>query len=245
MSKPGRRVPAYRELADQLRESIARNGTGGRMPTEAELSARYGLSRQTVRRAYQDLVAEGSVERVAGRGTFAKPPGPYVPSLGSLEDLLAQSSDTDLELLSPLGLLDPAPEGAGRALGQPVVMGARIRRFHGDQPFSVTDVYFPRRVGTQLARFKFLTQPGPRQRTTVLELLDRVLTSKIVLARQEITVAPAPSDIARFIDVKAREPVLRIERVFLDSDQAAVQYTVNHFNPSRYAYRLEMKRTRP
>ncbi|HXL61098.1 MAG TPA: GntR family transcriptional regulator, partial [Mycobacterium sp.] len=51
-----RTEPAYQTLRDQLRGEIAaghyRNGT--RLPTESELVARHGLSRQTVRRAFQD-----------------------------------------------------------------------------------------------------------------------------------------------------------------------------------------------
>ena len=65
--------PAYQALREQLRSEIAagqyRDGT--RLPTESELVARHGLSRQTVRRAFQDLVAEGVVYRVPGRGTYA------------------------------------------------------------------------------------------------------------------------------------------------------------------------------
>jgi GntR family transcriptional regulator len=89
--KSTRPTPAYRELAEELRLSILRRRgqDAGRLPTEAELSQRYKLSRQTVRRAYQDLVNEGVVQRIPGRGTFASPPGPYVRSFGSLEDLLA------------------------------------------------------------------------------------------------------------------------------------------------------------
>jgi DNA-binding GntR family transcriptional regulator len=66
------RVIAYRTLAHALRSEI-RNGkyAGGRkLPTEEQLSAAYSVSRQTVRRAMQDLVSEGIIYRVAGRGTY-------------------------------------------------------------------------------------------------------------------------------------------------------------------------------
>ena len=70
-------APAYQALREQLRDEIAagRYRDGVRLPTESELVARHGLSRQTVRRAFQDLVAEGVVYRVPGRGTYAREPG--------------------------------------------------------------------------------------------------------------------------------------------------------------------------
>ncbi|MFE4850635.1 winged helix-turn-helix domain-containing protein, partial [Streptomyces sp. NPDC056689] len=68
MAAPGR-DSAYVRLARELREAILRHDypEGVRLPTEAELAASHGLSRQTVRRAFQDLVTEGLVHRVPGR----------------------------------------------------------------------------------------------------------------------------------------------------------------------------------
>ena len=68
-----RSAPAYQTLRDQLRGEIAacHYRDGARLPTESELVVRHGLSRQTVRRAFQDLVAVGVVYRTPGRGTYA------------------------------------------------------------------------------------------------------------------------------------------------------------------------------
>src|SRR5262245_4900977 len=107
MAEPARdgvRPTAYRALADQLRADIAahRYPPGQPLPTESQLSELHGVSRQTVRRAFQDLVADGLVYRVPGRGTFAyDDDGRHLRSSGSTEDLLALAFDTELEMLSP------------------------------------------------------------------------------------------------------------------------------------------------
>ena len=44
------------------------------MPSEAELVAKFGVSRMTVNRALRELQAEGLVDRVQGVGTFAAQP---------------------------------------------------------------------------------------------------------------------------------------------------------------------------
>ena len=71
-------APAYQVLSRQLRDEIAAGmyRGGARLPTESELVQRHGVSRQTVRRAFQDLVAEGVVYRVPGRGTYADESAP-------------------------------------------------------------------------------------------------------------------------------------------------------------------------
>ena len=68
----GRRESTYTVVAREVRNRILQGdyADGRRLPTEAELAERHGVSRQTVRRAFQDLVAEGMVYRVPGRGTF-------------------------------------------------------------------------------------------------------------------------------------------------------------------------------
>jgi len=44
---------------------------GALMPSEAELVARFGVSRMTVNRALRELQSEGLIDRVQGVGTFA------------------------------------------------------------------------------------------------------------------------------------------------------------------------------
>ena len=46
---------------------------GRLMPSEAQLVARFGVSRRTVNRAMRELQAEGLIERRQGSGTFAAP----------------------------------------------------------------------------------------------------------------------------------------------------------------------------
>src|SRR5919199_380705 len=55
-----RAEPAFRRVLNDLRAEILADRFPGdtALPTEAEIAARYAVSRQTVRRAFQDLVAE-------------------------------------------------------------------------------------------------------------------------------------------------------------------------------------------
>jgi DNA-binding GntR family transcriptional regulator len=55
------------DLRERLRSDIARASP---LPSEAELSAEHGVSRNTVRRAYRQLVEEGLVIVRHGAGAF-------------------------------------------------------------------------------------------------------------------------------------------------------------------------------
>jgi GntR family transcriptional regulator len=67
-------TPLYVQLEGLLLAQIeaGRWPAGGRIPTEAELCALYGVSRVTVRQALELLVRRGLLTRGRGRGTFVR-----------------------------------------------------------------------------------------------------------------------------------------------------------------------------
>jgi DNA-binding FadR family transcriptional regulator len=90
------------QIADQLRAAIA-SGTlapGTRLPPEAELASRYGVSRGTVREAMRMLAASGLVasSRGAGGGTFVTLPRAetVIAEIGDLLSLWLRAGDVSL-----------------------------------------------------------------------------------------------------------------------------------------------------
>jgi len=73
MDAAARPAAPYTRVKEHLKAGLAagRWRPGALMPSEAELVARFGVSRMTVNRALRELQAEGLVERVQGVGTFA------------------------------------------------------------------------------------------------------------------------------------------------------------------------------
>jgi len=65
-------APLYAQIQRDIEVSIATNKLcpGDAIPGELELADRYGVSRVTVRQALRDLVTEGLLYRVQGKGTF-------------------------------------------------------------------------------------------------------------------------------------------------------------------------------
>jgi GntR family transcriptional regulator len=64
----------YRQVATAIRQAIA-NGEyppGSPLPSEAQLIARYEVSRPTVRNAISALRAEGLIEVIHGKGSFVR-----------------------------------------------------------------------------------------------------------------------------------------------------------------------------
>lgn len=66
------RLPLWKSISDALRRDISdgRYARGAKLPTEAELSARFGVNRHTVRHALSVLADEGLVYTRRGAGAF-------------------------------------------------------------------------------------------------------------------------------------------------------------------------------
>lgn len=238
---------AYRQLAADLRQAIAagRYPPGQRLPTEAELVAATGLSRQTVRRAFQELVTEGVIFRVRGRGTFAVPgDGRYLRSFGSIDDLMALSLDTELQVVEPLHLLASVDLAGQLRTPDDSVMTMSFQRLHDGVPFCYTRVHVPLEIGRrlrELPELAGLAEPGRRARFTMISLVDRVSPRPIHSAVQNATAVAASADIGRRLGCPAGVPVLRIDRLYRDRDLAPLELAVNHFHPDRYSYRLQLR----
>jgi GntR family transcriptional regulator len=237
---------AYRRVAFDLRNQIqqGRFRRDEALPTEAELTERYEVSRQTVRRAFLDLVAEGLVFRVPGRGTFVTPPeNRYVRQFGSVEDLMALSADSNMQVISPLADLVDLSAASRLRLPDDRVATAAFIRLHYDAPFSHTRVYMPPAVRQALGEASELAHEGEVSRTTVIAMLDRVLPAPIRNADQSITVSKAPVEAAESLGVATGVSLLRIDRTYFDTESRPVELAISHFRPDRYSYRTRLQRS--
>lgn len=235
--------PAYQTLRQQLRDEIAAGvyRDGVRLPTESELVAKHGLSRQTVRRAFQDLVAEGVVYRVPGRGTYASESGRrYLRQLGSIEDLMSLSDDTTMQVLRSLRRRIDLDAASRLRLDNDVVYTVVFRRLHDGVPFVVTTVHLPEAVARPVLGSAHLAD-GAVGTHTVIGLLEPHLRDPIAEAAQSITVAAADAEAAGALGCEARHPMLRVDRLYSDTTGRPVELSVSHFLPEHYTYRVTLR----
>jgi DNA-binding GntR family transcriptional regulator len=131
--------PAYAQLVRILLRQVAAGEfrPGDRLPSEAQLCERYGVSPMTVRRVVNILVDRGVAVAEQGRGTFVKPLELSTATfdLSSLQQLFRNEGQARVKLSEVL--ISSAAERTARKLA--IETGDRIvyiRRliFHGEEP---------------------------------------------------------------------------------------------------------------
>ncbi|PWI58920.1 GntR family transcriptional regulator [Sulfoacidibacillus thermotolerans] len=97
-------IPLYVQVKERILSDI-RTGvyqSGDKLPTERELSAMIGVSRNTISQAYHELEREGVIASAQGRGTFVCDRDDKV-RFGNRRDLLQKVIDVALEECLQLG----------------------------------------------------------------------------------------------------------------------------------------------
>ena len=77
---------------------------------------------------------------------------------------------------------------------------------------------------------------------TLIGLLDDVLDSPIQDVEQSITVVAAPAEVAQSLDLPTSTSLLRIDRMYFDTNGAPVELAISYYHPDRYSYRIRLRR---
>lgn len=208
------RQPRYRAIADDLRARLEAGefAAGRLLPSEADLSAAYAVSRITTRKALEVLRDEGLLGSRQGLGWFAAA-DPLRQSLGRLGTLEAQLAGAGVA--SERRILDFAyVDAAGRVadvLGPGEVLQVRRLNLADGVPFAVVTVWCPHELAATLSR-------ADVERSPFYELVDAELGGAV----QTIGAAAATETDARLLDVPTGSPMLVCERVTLDTAGRAV-----------------------
>lgn len=151
-------MPLWAQILGDLRERLASGEFTSHFPSDVDLVAQYGVSRQTVREAVRHLQQEGWVERARGRGTSVRPRA-VEQSLGALYSLFRSAEAQGFvqeSLVRHLGVRRDARAAAmlGSKAAEPLVYLERLRLLDG-RPVVLDCSWLPARLASPLLDVDF------------------------------------------------------------------------------------------
>jgi GntR family transcriptional regulator len=231
------RLPLFQRLAGVLRNRIHSRewGVGSVIASEQELAAYYGLSLGTVRRAVEELVAEGLLQRRQGSGTYVRR-----PQLGGLPtrffDMPATArSDIPESRILGITAVKPTPD-AVEALGMaPREQAIRIDRLR----VWAADLIIAEHIYLRREPFEgLLKDPSGAPGTLLYPYYEARFGIAVNSVEEELTFSTADSTIARLLGIKTGAPVLVITRTASTFDGRAVEWRVSYGRADRFRYRV-------
>lgn len=232
--------PRYARIEADLRREIAegRLTLGSRLPTEHELSQRYGVARMTVRQALDRLSAAGILDRRQGVGTFvARTKTERVASrlLGFREDAIAHGLKPSTTVLERrMGTLD-AEDAAllGLDSGTGALFVKRLR-FADSEPIGLNAAVIVAPYAEKLE--------GIDWSESFYEGAAEALGLKIESVEQTVEAVAADQQLAAKLDVKPGTPLLKVTRVTYLSAGRRLGLTRTHYRGDRYYLSLKLDR---
>lgn len=205
--------PLWMQLMRALRTEIESGDLGPDrpLPSEAELSDIFSVSRTVVREALRELVQQRLIYKVKGRGAFVAPRKTEVRFVGSMSgsaDDLRESGRrvTTQTIRQSLGEADEREAALLQIpLGEQVVRMRRLRRVDG-QPWLLVDTALPARLVPGLERAMLENQ-------SLYDVLRRRYGLEPAAADRWIEAVFPNREDAAVLEVSTSTPLLGIESV--------------------------------
>lgn len=214
------RLPYYEQLKQLILREIAEKGLepGHLMPSETEMCTRYGVSRTVVRQAVGELVTEGVLQRMRGKGTFVAKPKlseQFMEStVGFFEDMTSHGHSVVSQVLS-IDLVEVAGrirELTGDGAGSHWIEIVRLRAVN-DEVVAFTKSYVNRADPVILEHLR----AADLSRASLYRILDEQFGLRIESGHRSIEATSATGMMADLLKVRQGDPLIYVESVGRDT----------------------------
>ncbi|GMX66764.1 GntR family transcriptional regulator [Paenibacillus elgii] len=235
------KLPLYIQLKEAIVEKIEQGHwlPGNAIPTESELQKLYDISRITVRQALGELVADGVLTRIQGKGTFVSETKlePIRPGLSSFtKDMASKNNEIRAKVLwfgeeAASDRLKRVFGETGRELMLTVL--ERVRYVNG-VPIGMHKAYLNTKLmpGAKLSGYDF----------TKDSLYEALLVEGIRLGEADETIEAGLADEqqASLLQIEPGAPVLLITRVTKLEDGRLFECTDMVYRGDKYKYAVKL-----
>jgi len=237
---PDSPVPIYYQLKEILLEGICDGKwrLGEMLPSENQICKIYGVSRNTVQRALDELEKDGVLTRKQGIGTFLKEPKieQAVSHFYSFSDAVAAQGKTHTAVVLQqeiVGATAKQAKALSMKTGESVVAITRLRMADGE-PFVLETSYIPAKI-----------VPGIEKENFEKKSLYKTMTNNygiyVTKAKEVFEPVLVGNSDSRLLKVDEGSPAMLIERVAYSSGDEPVEFCISIIPGNMCRFYSEMR----
>lgn len=236
-------MPVYLEIAHELKEAIfsGRYPVGSYLPTEEQLAADFGVSRNTIRESLRKLREDKLIVSRRGSGTRVLPPQSadsnfmHAVSINDFQSY-ARNWDFTMEVVALRKMTSDLASWLGSSPDDDWLAIQGVSRTHGAMhPECWVELY----VHQDYAAISRLvtTHPGP-----VFKLVEDMFGPMIVELTQEISAELVSKKLAKLLEVEPGTPAIVVRRAFKTAEGKVVEAANEIYPASRFRYQVNLHR---
>jgi GntR family transcriptional regulator len=233
-------IPLYIKIRESILEQI-KNGElsiGQKLPNEIELAQDFGVSRMTVRRAVEELVRDGILQRTRGKGTFVigqKMTRHFSRLTGFVEEAAEQGLEPRSQLLS-FKVIPASKELCGylNIEKSARVYSIKRLRFLGKERIAIHYAFIPCQLIDHIEKDQLET--GSLYKVYSQNKLP------VIWAKQRIESQSSTSELANYLGLKTGTPILYSERITYSSNDLPIEWGQAYYNAALYSIEVILQR---
>lgn len=237
-------MPLWAQIADRFRSAIETGEfvEGMYLPSEAQLVARFRISRATARNGLNHLASEGLVSRSSGKGTTVLPDRVEQP----LNLLTSFHEDMDARGFTPgYQEISVAVDTVDQTVADALGINAGAQSIRVERLLLANGVAIAHSTSWLSPTFVTLDELPAVQKSGSSSLyawLEEVHQLKITHGTEIIEAKVADARLAKQLDIPRGEAVLDARRTARTEDGRTIEYVQRQYRADRYRYRIELVR---
>ncbi|MBC5648534.1 GntR family transcriptional regulator [Christensenella tenuis] len=233
-------VPMYYQLKTIILEAIRdeRFKPGDVIPTEAEFSEMFGISRTTIRQAIGELVMEGYLYRVKSKGTFVAQPKvqqAFISRIQASHELVREQNMVPTTRVLMLAMERASREAAAALQMKEHAQAVKLvrLRYVDEEPILISESYLP----LPLCKAALETD---MEHCGLYEFLDKAAETQAVRSVRSLTAIAAGKYEADMMRIERGAPVQMTKSISYNAQGVPVEFTVSKFRGDRNEFVVEL-----
>jgi GntR family transcriptional regulator len=233
-------IPLYHQVEEAIGRDIAQKlyHPDQSIPTEGELQKAFGVSRETVRKAVNNLVLSGVLEKRRGVGTFVTRPK-IVHRLGQLysstEEIVARGMTPGTTFIEKKKIRSSQDmqRQMGLEKGVDVIKVKRVRSVNGE-PVAILRSYLPEDLVPNLTKTAFKDD-------SLYRTLEDIYGLRLIEADEVIEAGSMKGKDSDLLKTRKGSPVLVVKRLAYLDNSRIIEKLIALYRSDKFEYQVKLR----